>query len=66
MYLMKRGVNLLLKASRKAVQVPFDDDEDQVDGERADNVNEAYRRLMDLAIQERKQGKQSRRRSLES
>jgi hypothetical protein len=47
---------ILLKASRKAVQVPFDDDEDRVDGEKADNVNEAYRRLMDLAIQERKQG----------
>jgi hypothetical protein len=47
---------ILLKASRKAVQVPFDDEDDEVDGEKADNVNEAYRQLMDFAVQEQRQG----------
>jgi hypothetical protein len=47
---------ILLKASRKAVQVPFDGEDDKVDGDAAEDVNEAFRRLMDLAIQERKQG----------
>jgi hypothetical protein len=47
---------ILLKASRKAVQVPFDGDEDEPGDDDDNGTNDAYRRLWNLAIQGRKQG----------
>jgi hypothetical protein len=38
------------------VQEPFDGEDDRVDSDRAKDANDAFRRLRDLAIQERKQG----------